>query len=308
MSCLKVIAIVTTMLGLGATSVGAQESISEPPLVIPDVVVTGQTSVQTLQSFTRTAMTAPPGRRMARWSGDVCVEVRNIGAEHAAYLRDRVLVVAGEAGLGTGDPDCRNSILIVGSDDPDALARRMVEQEPGAFAPPALNTNLGRAALARFVTSDAPVRWWHVSLPVDADTGEQISSRMNSVTRGSRLRSDTRDDLKGVVIIIDVPRASAAPFDALSDYVAMVALTPVDPEPDLAAFPTVMNLFADGRLQEDVRGLTVLDRDYLRAFYATSTDHSLVAQQHSEVVRRMQGLRRERERDEEAGAEGGSGQ
>lgn len=294
MSGFRLLTIAVAILGLGAPLAAAQDASGGPNLIMPDVLVTGQTSARTLQSFTRTAMTAPAGRRMARWSGEVCVDVRNIGPEHAAYLRDRILAVVGEVGLRAGNQGCPNSILIVGSNDAPSLARRMVEQEPGAFAPPVLNTNLGRAALDRFARSDAPVRWWHVSLPVDADTGEQISGRLNSVTRGSRLRSDTRDDLKGVVIIIDVPRAGAAPFDALSDYVAMVALTPVDPEPGLAAFPTVLNLFTGGGMRADVGGLTVLDRDYLRAFYATSTDHSLAAQQHSEVVRRMQGLLRER--------------
>lgn len=292
MGCFKRLATAVALLSIGAPAAMAQD---QSRLVMPDVVITGATPVRTLQDFTRTAMTAPAGRRLARWSGDVCVEIRNIGPEHAAYLRERILEVAGEVGLRTNDPDCWNSVLIIGSDDAPALARRMVEQEPNAFAPPiVLNTNLGRAALGRFTETDAPVRWWHVSLPVDADTGEQISSRLNSVTRGSRLRSDTRDDLKGVVIIIDVPLAAAAPFDALSDYIAMVALTPVDPQPALADFPTVLNLFAEGELQPGVRGLTPLDRDYLRAFYATSTDHMLAAQQHSEVVRRMQGLQRER--------------
>src|SRR5690606_28340323 len=151
---------------------------------------------------------------------------------------------ARQVGLRMGSDNCASPVLIIGSDDGAATARAVVEGDPDAFQPRyPLNTNLGREALAQFTTADVPVRWWHVSAPVDADTGEPVAGRFVSATRASRLKSEIRDDLKLAVIIIDVAGAGAAPFDALSDYVAMVALAPVDPRPDPAPWPTVMNLF-----------------------------------------------------------------
>jgi hypothetical protein len=292
-ACLKVLAAAVS-LGL-ATPAVAQQTPAAPTTRIDDVVVTGPVSPTGLHDFTRSAVATPHGRRVARWYREICVEVRNIGPEHTAYLHERIAALAGEVGLGMAGPNCSSPVLVIGSEDGAALARVMVERDPRAFIPDVLNTGLGREALARFTRSDAPVRWWHVSLPVDADTGEPVSRRMNSVTRGSRLRSDTRDDLKSVVIIIDVPRAGPAPFDALSDYVAMVALMPAEPEPDLAPYPTIMNLFHEGRVQPGVTGLTALDRDYLQALYAASRDHSVASQQHSEIVHRMEASREARE-------------
>ncbi|MGZ9113528.1 MAG: hypothetical protein ACXW3K_02805 [Brevundimonas sp.] len=266
-----------------------------PETRMEDVIVTGRVSPALLDEFVRTTVAAVPGRRLARWHREVCVDIRNISPEHAAYMRERIAGLAAEAGLEMAEAGCGSPVLILGSDDGAFTARTLVDHAPLAFHPMDWNSDLGRDALARFTTSDAPVRWWHVSLPVDADTGVPVSGSMVSATRGSRLRSETRDDLKRAVIIIDVARAGAAPFDVLSDYVAMAALIPADPERDPAPWPTIMNLFHQGRVEPGVTGLTSLDRDYLRAFYAASRDHSLLAQQRAEIVNRMALLRERRD-------------
>lgn len=273
----------------------AQQAPAGPDVRIDDVVVTSSVSRTGLIDFTRNVATAPPGRRLARWHRELCVDIQNIGAEHAAYMRERIAALADEVGLRMGDATCGNPVLIIGSDDGAATARALVEHAPLAFEPDVLNSELGRRALTRFIESDAPVRWWHVSFPVDADTGMPVEGSMLSATRGSRLRSEVRDDLKRAIIIVDAPRAGAAPFDALSDYVAMLALIPAEPDQDLGRHATILNLFHQGRVDPGVTGLTALDRDYLHAFYAASRDHSLAARQRAEIAKRMDLLRLRRE-------------
>ena len=104
-----------------------------------------------------------------------------------------------------------------------------------------------------------------------------------AVRNGSRLRGNTRDDLIGVTIVLDLTQIGAVDFAALSDYVAMIALAPVAPTTDTAGLSTVMNLFSE----PGVVGLTGFDRDYLSALYAASRTPATRNQQTAEIADRM---------------------
>ena len=105
------------------------------------------------------------------------------------------------------------------------------------------------------------------------------------VRGASRLASNVRDDLKRVVIILDVSRIGVIPFGALSDYVAMAALAQIDPEADTSAYPTVLNLFADREAGvEAPAGLTDWDRDYLRGLYTAPEGRARATQQERAIA------------------------
>ena len=54
------------------------------------------------------------------------------------------------------------------------MAAQMVENDRRTFMPVGghAGMDLGRVALDEFVETENAVRWWHVSLPVDARTGQ----------------------------------------------------------------------------------------------------------------------------------------
>lgn len=251
-------------------------------------------------AYARAICGGPPGRLTPRWDDRLCVRVVNMDDEHAAYLRRRVETVATAIGLSPdSSPTCRPDVSIYASDDPDALATALVEAAPRGFMPARNNVTLGAAALETFRTSDAPVRWWQVSLPLMVDTGQLAitlgatetndpMARAVSVRNGSRLRGNVRDDLIGVVIIIDVPKVIEAPFEAVSDYVAFVALAPVDPRITTETFDTILNLFD----QPGVTGLSLMDQDYLYALYTASRAPASAALQAGEIADRMATERR----------------
>jgi hypothetical protein len=130
-----------------------------------------------------------------------------------------------------------------------------------------------------------------MTLGASADDGKPMYV---GVRNGSRLRGNTRDDLIGVTIVLDLNQIAAVDFEALSDYVAMVALAPVDPRVDTKGLNTVMNLFSE----PGVTGLTTLDRDYLAALYSASRTPMTVNQQTDEIADRMATARLRRERAE----------
>lgn len=303
---------VSTALAMACAVTVSAQAIDGPLLTLPspdattleDITVLGATTRRAEGVYARTVGAGPPGRLSPRWNDRVCVRVMNMDAEHAAILKDRVETVARAIGLS---PDtaraCAPNISIYASDDPDALAQALIEGAPRNFRPVRNSVNLGDAALDTFRTSDAAVRWWQVSLPLMEDTGQPAIVLGATETRkqdpmalavpvrnGSRLRGNVRDDLMGVTIIIDTQKVNSVPFEAVSDYVAFVALAPADPRATTQSFDTVLNLFD----RTGVTGLTFMDQDYLYALYTASRAPASAAIQAAEIADRMASERRRR--------------
>ena len=293
-------------LALGGLSVAAAQVAAANPAAtqVEDVTVTAQATRRATGVFASQIANGPPGRFRARWDRELCIGVINMDREHALFLIDRVSQAARPLGLRLGEPGCKADVRIYVTDQPDALAVSLTDTYPLSFRPARRSVTLGDEALERFRTSDAPVRWWHVSAPF-MDGTHQLAMTLNSaedprqpmyvgVRNGSRLRGNTRDDLIGVTVVLDLNQIGAVDFRALSDYVAMVALAPVDPTADAKGLNTVMNLFA----QPEVTGLTSLDRDYLAALYSASRTPMTVSQQNAEIADRMTTARLRRARAE----------
>lgn len=257
---------------------------SEPALAAPSVaagedsrqledieVVGARKARQRAQAFVAEVGAAPGLARLARWDRSLCVGVAGMERDKAQYLIDRVSRIGGSLGLRLESPGCRANVMVVATTTGKVLATNMVQSDPDGFQPAFGNSDMGVEALARFQSSDAPVRWWHVSLPVSADTGA-LAIRMKgddepptiSSTNASRLRAATRDDLARAYIIVDTTQLGSVTFDALCDYIAMIALAQISDQAAPDGFDTVLNLFRGGAPDA---GLTSWDLDYLRALY-----------------------------------------
>ena len=264
---------------------------------LEDITVVGATTRRTTTGYVRVIGAGPPGRLSPRWNSRICVRVMNMDVQHAAFLRDRVETVARALDLSPDtSPTCPPNISIYASNDPDALAATLVEGAPRNFRPVRHSATLGDAALDAFRTSDAAVRWWQVSLPLMVDTGQPAIVLGATETRkqdpmalavmvqnGSRLRGNVRDDLLGVTIIVDTVKVNSVPFEAVSDYVAFVALAPANPRATTESIETVLNLFD----RTGVTGLTLMDQDYLYALYTASRAPASEALQAAEIADRM---------------------
>jgi hypothetical protein len=248
----------------------AQDPAAQEPTTLEDVVIEGVRLRDLVRDFVG-EVAAPAGDRgPARWNGPVCIGVVNLRSEAAQYIVDRTSDVARELGLNAGEPGCRPNVLIVAVTDGRAVADAIVEARPRAFNPGGSGMTRSRRALATFRTSEAPIRWWHVSAPIDSETGD-LATRLPgeappviAISRASRLRTDIRDDLLKAIIIVDMDKVTGLSFPQLADYCALVALSQVDPEANVAAFDTVLNVFSDPATP----GLTSWDMDYLNALYS----------------------------------------
>ena len=242
---------------------------------LEDVVVNGRSLSEAVDSFVNTVVAPPRGRGPARWERKVCVGVVNLRRDAAQAMIDRVSQVALEIGLEIGEPGCSPNILVMATNDGAGLATALVQSRPRAFRPLYAGAARSATALERFEATDRPVRWWHVSIPTDADTGA-IAVRVPGYgppligTLGGRLRTEIENDLRRAFIIVDVERSTGVTFLQLSDYVAMVAFAQIDPDAETSGFPTVLNVF-DGAATAE---LTDWDLSYLKALYDAELNQS----------------------------------
>lgn len=259
------------LFALALAAPGLARAQDTPETTVEDIVVLGTPLREQVETFADTVVAPPHGRGPARWSArsGICVGVVNLQREAAQAMADRVSEVALELGLPIGEPGCSPNVLIIATDDAPTLTAALVDRSPNAFKPPYSGSSRSRRQLRRFIESEAPVRWWHVSLPVNSETGA-IAVRIpgyappRTGTMASRLTTVIQNDLRRAYVIIDIDQAESVTFQQLADYVAMVAFAQIDPDADLSGFPTILNVFDNPTI---AFGLTDWDKAYLGSLY-----------------------------------------
>jgi hypothetical protein len=257
----------------------ASERAAEAPDVGDEVVVRGQRMGgiedglrAEIGKFIGEVTATPAGRGFARWDGRVCIGVHNLESTAAQYIVDRVSQVALEMGLRPGEPGCGPNVIIIFTADGKQLATHLVENEPKFLRPTGEGgVHRGLAGLDRFAKSDNAIRWWHVSMPVSAQSGIAALELANGlgppvigVAGPSRIHSGIIDALQRVVIIVDSTKLTGTTWQQLGDYLAVVSLAQVDLETNPAGFDSILNLFTNPAAYS---GLTDWDRTYLQALY-----------------------------------------
>jgi len=254
---------------------------------LEEIVVEGVRTREAAEVFVRSVAEPIPGRKLARWRASVCVGVGGLRPEAARFMADRVSDWAASVGLAIGSPGCEPQIFIVATADGDATARALVTSRPRDFNTGASQADRGSTALAAFQNSGRLIRWWHVSLPVNGNTGMPIvrlpgqapfaapegmtrpsdfGSFANTVS-ASRLTDESEDHLMQAIIVLDMAALDQAGFAQITDYIAMVALAQIAPDAD-PPNPSILRLFSPDEVQEET--LTRWDQAYLRALYSTS--------------------------------------
>jgi hypothetical protein len=281
-----------------AASPSPQEA---PSVALEEVVVEGRRLEELTREFVD-EVSAPPRRRgLARWRDGVCVGVSGIRQDIAQAVADHVSRVALEYGLRPGDPGCRANVLIVFAEDGQSLADAMVERRRRIFRVGVGGLDRGNVALGDFRGSDRPVRWWHVSIPTDANTGApgiRLPGGEAPFVMGSGMVNKgrwIRDDLNKVIIVVDGEHVNGVGLPQLADYLSMVALAQVDPDGDTGGFSTILNLFDD---PAGSPGLTGWDRAYLDALYTGPSERIRDSDQTRQLLRN---LRRARAAEDEGG-------
>ena len=267
------------------------------PAVLEDVLVDGRRLEELVREFVD-EVSAPPRRRgIARWWGRVCFGVVNLQSAQARALIDRLSNVAGEYDVRLAEPGCRPNVVVIFADDGRAMADALVEAERDVFHLGVGGLDRGKTALERFRQSDAPVRWWHVSMPIvgatgarairmPGDSGPVFVPGEGLVNRGRPIT----DSLNKVIVIVDAGKVEDIAGDQLADYLAMISLAQVDPDGDTTAYDTILNLFEPSVART---GLSAWDRGYLEALYNSLPERLEGSRQAAAVTRILRQEERE---------------
>lgn len=289
---------------------------------LEDVVVTGRPLDSLIRNFVREVAEPNRGRGIARWDDSICVGVSNLQADTAQYLADRISTVAADLGLRPGAPGCRPNVMVIATDDAGVLARTLVAERRRVFRRGGSGMDRGGAALEDFVETDRPVRWWQVSMPVDASTGERavrlpadctgfdcaddrglgFAPQYNGVF-ASRLRNQIVDDIFSAVVIVDVDQVGDVSVLQLADYIAMITLAQIDPDADTSGYASILNVFDD---PEDSASLTNWDLAFLAGLYAAERNAAAHIARRGEIVNaihRQHRQLRESETSDDAGVQ-----
>ena len=261
---------------VASPAAGVQAAPQDESTTLSTIEVEGQrrTAYDAARAFTNEILVTPPRRGIARWrtTDPICTGVVNMQRDVAQALADRIADRVIELGLQAGEPGCKANMIIVGADDGAAMASSLIEARPRAYITGIAGTSLTYRALNTFRTSDAPVRWWMLTVPLDARTGavtvrtpDSENAPIRRIDGAGRLRSQDINAIFQVMVVVDVNRIGTVDVGQLGDYIAMVTLAQVDAQADVAGFETVLNLFQD---PAGVSGLTDWDLTYLRQLYA----------------------------------------
>lgn len=187
--------------------------------------------------------------------------------------------------------------MIIFADDATDVARKLVADDKPGFLPATSSVTLGSVALEEFKNSERPIRWWHVSMPVEVDTGrppamttfvtpdgDVLEVPVANVPQMSRIHSGVRNDLQRAIIVVDVTKLMGANLASVADYVAMVAMAQINPDVDVAGQPSILALFSHDRTSDS---LTSWDMIYLRSLYGATRDRAIARQQAGEISRTM---------------------
>jgi hypothetical protein len=282
--------------------------------VEPEIVVTG-VRAERLQAFVeQVSAPSPAADQIARWDDDICMSVLGLDQEQGQFVVDRISYRAEGVGLAAGGVGCRPNVFVFFAADADTFARRLVDERKSLFAyyHEEHVVTRGREALEDFAQTSRPVRWWHVAQTRGADgdrlgsdnagsrgppppEGDVLRADPDGITgaqavrsNGSRVRAAERQDFNRVVIVVDGQRAAGYSLDAISDYVAMVALAQIDPNASVSDYPSILNLFA-APPDDAPTEMSDWDRAYLNGLYRSTRNAASVSQQVRDIARRMAG-------------------
>ena len=258
----------------------AQTVPQSAPSDLEDITVVGRPLETMIRDFVNEVAAPNRHRGMARWHSKICVGVANLSAEPRQYILDRVSTVAEDVGLDAGAPGCTPNVIIIATDQPDALSENLVRERRRAFRMGGAGMDRGGDALEDFVASDAPVRWWQVSMPVHSFTGQRAvripgecagacmgpmdMAPVLTSTTSSRLGTQIVDNIFRTVVVLDIDQVSKVSAQQLADYLALVILAQIDPKADTSSYASILNVFED---PDSTPSLTSWDTAYLTGLY-----------------------------------------
>jgi hypothetical protein len=280
-----------------APALSAAPSQSDQNVTVDDstITVTGKKEEQReiklkARSFAGTVMKPVLGQYSKRQT-PICPLVIGIDQSYHKIIYAKFREVAERIGTTIAGNNCRtNSFIIFSEDGIDTLARLRKERSP-LFAEVAIDE---RSSLFK---EAAPSRWWYRTEVRDSEgrtfsgglsrNSEDFPSIQASTSAESLIYSTVQINLLASIVLIDLKKAEGYPLESIAAHAAMVSMVQVKPGKDFEAVPSILNIFAPGKLASDApTELTRWDYAFAQSIYEIKARQSGAAQK-SELAQRI---------------------
>jgi len=278
-------------------------SVLAQPQPTENVTVTGTKSREVLQDFVR-SMAVPTHSldKLARWSDGICPLAAGLRPDFAKFIVRRLREVAAQVGAPVNErASCKPNIEIAFTGAPQLLLDRIKIKNAVL-----LGYHDNKNQLDQLAKVTHPIQAWYTTATLDLRGNMQVDGARGSgpgmeivylcnpgtpgmictmhlsdahaaSVTGMRLGDGQRSTLYHVLIIVDPTQLQDYGMGALSDYIAMLALTQVASLDACQKLSSIVNMLAKDCDQKS-DALTSNDAAYLHALYRMSPQMNLGAQ------------------------------
>jgi len=270
---------------------------AQPPA--ESVTVTGFKSRETLDKFVKSfaAPTSLNGK-IARWERSICPLAVGQPPAFTNFVTQRLKDIAVTVGAPiNATQSCTPNIEIVFTTTPQDLLDNICAHEVDYLG--YVESSARRKELA---TVTRPVQAWYATETKDLagmtklDTAQRTPGgvKMGPIdlpfatyarTTGNHIDDGVRSTFNHIIIVVDLNKLAGHEIGALTDYIAMLALTQLNSLDTCQELPSIVNMWAPG-CDQKTNATADSDLAYLRGLYKMSPDKKLV-EQRNEIANLM---------------------
>jgi hypothetical protein len=224
--------------------------------------------------------------QLARWGLPVCPFTEGLSPGFNAFVIQRIKDVAAQVGAPVDThAKCGTNILVIFTPQPQALLDNIRKKNPALLG-------FHYVAQLKDITAFThPIQAWHVTGTRGVNgfvAQDDACCPEPGGAPGSRLTAGLSSEIIGGIVVADSRLVADHTVGAISDYVALLALSQTTPADGCDSLPSVLDVLAPA-CPDDQRpdGLTDGDIAYLKALYAIDTTALLPLEQ-AEIADRMQ--------------------
>jgi hypothetical protein len=276
-----------------------------------DITAHGRSLERRLRAFIAAATPRDYADSLVRWNEPICPVVVGPPPRQTKRILAHLLRIAAAAGVSIKQKPCQANLFVVATPYPRRLLAAWGKRDPLLFA------GASRRSVAAFLDAPRPVRVWYNTItappPPGALNPEQysenptptsppggsagatagataaagVTAAVDAAQDYSLLNFEEVQGFTSVIVVVDTTRAAGFNLDQLSDYIAMVGLSQINPASDYGGAPTILSMLApsaNGAATPAPTSMTDWDLDYLQALYAT---RQVSREQRSEIADMM---------------------
>jgi len=252
--------------------------VPEVTVVAPRPVTQEQIAGNSVPTFVRSH--GNPSFRtgqLSRWEAAICTSTMGLAETFNDFVTTRVQTVAAAVyeQPRTATP-CKPNVLVIFTPVPQQLMDNVATKQPQLLGFHFVSE------VPKLKTVDRPIQAWYVTASKsgadvavdDIWNGAPVGPRL-----GSRIYTRVQSSIIFVLIVVNTNEVTDHPIGAISDYIAVLALTKPRLLDGCGRLPSIFDLMASACTTEKTDSITAGDLAYLRALYKIYPQQGLGLQQ-----------------------------